>query len=314
MHKILESLNKIDVKDEVVNSNTTLITESEIIDNAKLKESLQAEYKPAQWKQEINKKTLEEGASVDSIAHAIMRRLEARRPEVFSKYGVEYVNNAVQNVASFHEGAEELGTSDISIMVREVLKDLAEKIDESTSHNTKYGVRIRYLNKKGQIVIKEVWFTSNEARAKYLIDCEDGKYGGFLNIESWADHNESTQVGDSENHVTWNKINRNGDMPHIDKYQHTDLNEYGTEQMTVPTGNTTTPTQPAAQGSYTTATSQKVSSDPAAKVTPKVTTADTSSTPDPTAQMDALTTKMKAPGFFDTPAGKQVAQILGNMK
>jgi hypothetical protein len=71
--------------------------------------------------------SINEGASTESITNAILGRIERTMPEVFSRYGDEYVYQVVSDIASFYEGAEELGSSDISAMVHSVMKHLNDK-------------------------------------------------------------------------------------------------------------------------------------------------------------------------------------------
>ncbi len=70
---------------------------------------------------------INEGASTESITNAILGRIERTMPEVFSRYGDEHVYQVVSDIASFYEGAEELGSSDISAMVHSVMKHLNDK-------------------------------------------------------------------------------------------------------------------------------------------------------------------------------------------
>lgn len=70
------------------------------------------------------KQKLKEGISSEELADAIVYRLERQHPEVFSRYGDEVVGDVVADVADFHAGAEELGSSDLSIMVHQVMKQL----------------------------------------------------------------------------------------------------------------------------------------------------------------------------------------------
>jgi hypothetical protein len=79
------------------------------------------------------KKTLSEGISEQDLADVLFSRLEYRYPDIVRRYGMEVVGDAVSNVASFHAGAEELGSSDISIMIKQILKQLENyALDEAT--------------------------------------------------------------------------------------------------------------------------------------------------------------------------------------
>lgn len=67
------------------------------------------------------------GASAEAVANAIYRRLGSSWNRYFSKdcdIRVDELATAVDEVAEFHAGCEELGSSDISIMVKEVLEKL----------------------------------------------------------------------------------------------------------------------------------------------------------------------------------------------
>jgi len=75
-----------------------------------------------------------EGISEQDLADTLFYRLEARYPDIVTRYGHEVVGDAVLDVASFHAGAEELGSSDISIMIREILKRIESRgLDEAQS-------------------------------------------------------------------------------------------------------------------------------------------------------------------------------------
>ena len=82
----------------------------------------------------FTKTILSEGISERDLAEVLCNRLEYKYPDVIAQYGHEVVADAVMGVASFHAGAEELGTSDIGIMLRQILRELEHgqhKIDES---------------------------------------------------------------------------------------------------------------------------------------------------------------------------------------
>ena len=66
------------------------------------------------------------GISAEDLANSIFYRLERMYPDIVTKYGHEVVGDAVLNVAEFHSGAEEIGSSDIR-MVKEVLRELGRK-------------------------------------------------------------------------------------------------------------------------------------------------------------------------------------------
>lgn len=55
------------------------------------------------------------------VFRAIMRRLENAYPDVFTQYGYDVVEEAVNDQASFVGNVEEIGSSDISGWTRQVL-------------------------------------------------------------------------------------------------------------------------------------------------------------------------------------------------
>ena len=70
---------------------------------------------------------------VDSIASAIIRRITnniGQHQELLMKAGPDGVMNAARDVASFHAPVQELGSSDVSIMVREVYREVGVEYPE----------------------------------------------------------------------------------------------------------------------------------------------------------------------------------------
>lgn len=67
----------------------------------------------------------DEGASVEDIASAITRRMMSMSNfgKIVREIDIIDLNDAIEDVAQFHEGGD-LGSSDVSIMVKEVLKQL----------------------------------------------------------------------------------------------------------------------------------------------------------------------------------------------
>jgi hypothetical protein len=75
---------------------------------------------------------LNEGISAQDLADVLYNRLTMRYPDVVNRYGHEVVGDIISDVASFHEGAEELGTSDIGGMIRQIINKLENyNIDEA---------------------------------------------------------------------------------------------------------------------------------------------------------------------------------------
>jgi len=73
----------------------------------------------------------EDGATAEevggAIAHRFMNNTDLMKKALEKAGGPEGLMQAIDSVADFHAGAEELGSSDISIMVREVLHELGIK-------------------------------------------------------------------------------------------------------------------------------------------------------------------------------------------
>lgn len=95
---------------------------------------------------------------VDSIANAIIRRITnniGQHKELLMKAGPDGVMNAARDVASFHAPVEELGSSDISNMVREVYREVGVDYPEMNEG------RVKAVS----IDLKEL--TDEEFKAKY---------------------------------------------------------------------------------------------------------------------------------------------------
>lgn len=87
--------------------------------------------------EEPMKEAPEYGASKESIVDAIMGRIHHGHLDqalaAIREHGIESFNDAVESEASFHAGAQELGSSDISGMVKSVFRRLG--MQESTQES-----------------------------------------------------------------------------------------------------------------------------------------------------------------------------------
>ena len=95
---------------------------------------------------------------VESIASAIVRRILnniGQHKELLMKAGPEGVLNAAKDVASFHVPVEELGSSDISSMVREVYREVGVEYPEMNEGKVK------------EVSIDLEELTDEEFKAKY---------------------------------------------------------------------------------------------------------------------------------------------------
>lgn len=80
-----------------------------------------------QWNEDDN------NDSVDAVKGAITRRIIGAHPDWITRYGVEVVIDAIDDVADFVGDVEEIGSSDVSGWTRQVhqhLKDRADRVDE----------------------------------------------------------------------------------------------------------------------------------------------------------------------------------------
>ena len=87
---------------------------------------------PDQFNREMSEGEYDED-QVESIQTAIIRRITnniGQHQELLMKAGPDGVMNAARDVASFHAPMEEIGSSDISIMVREVYNEVGVEYPE----------------------------------------------------------------------------------------------------------------------------------------------------------------------------------------
>lgn len=68
----------------------------------------------------------EDQDSIDAVENAVLRRISIQHTDLLSKYGPAAVMAAVRDVAEFAggDGLDEIGSSDVSIWVRQVVQDL----------------------------------------------------------------------------------------------------------------------------------------------------------------------------------------------
>ena len=91
-------------------------------------------------------------ADIESIQSAIIRRILNSindHSELLKKAGPEGIMNAASDVASFHAPMEEIGTSDISIMVREVYREVGVDYPEDEVAEAKD--KVMYDPKTGKL-------------------------------------------------------------------------------------------------------------------------------------------------------------------
>lgn len=106
-----------------------------------------------------------EGISQEDLANVLCHRIEMRYPDIYKKYDYDAMYNAVDDVASFHAGAEELGSSDISMMIRQVFKRLEESegLDEGIARGPKEKKLFELLEAWGYFISLKTSKIANDA-------------------------------------------------------------------------------------------------------------------------------------------------------
>lgn len=66
----------------------------------------------------------ESASNAEAVASAIYRRLDIVYPEVFKQYEPELIEYVVADVARSYQDLEELGSSDVSVIVTQVISEL----------------------------------------------------------------------------------------------------------------------------------------------------------------------------------------------
>jgi len=168
-------------------------------------------FKGMQSNKPLKNNLLKEGISQQDLANSLFFRLERLYPDIVSRYGHEVVGDAVMDVADFHAGAEELGTSDISVMVKQIIKRLEEiGLDESEhlelKDKTDYRKKLATLQKiqLDPETVKDRALVAALIRRKIRLD-KEAKEKGFAEQQSVAEDFENL---DSEqrkiyNHIKW---------------------------------------------------------------------------------------------------------------
>jgi len=96
---------------------------------------------PGGWRKYRTKPAgkLSEGEdTTEAVANAIIRRITTQYLDVLSKYGPAAVMAAVDELASHYHDLEEIGSSDVSIWTKEVIKDLESGYYDDLKEDTAY--------------------------------------------------------------------------------------------------------------------------------------------------------------------------------
>jgi len=105
----------------------------------------------------------EDGASAEDIASAITRRMMAHPKfgALVREIDIIDLNDAIEDVAQFHQGGD-LGTSDVSNMVRDVLKQLKKEDALSEEQDLKEMIGYYTIMLNGKVVARGVRATSEK--------------------------------------------------------------------------------------------------------------------------------------------------------
>jgi hypothetical protein len=140
-------------------------------------------------------------ANIESIQSAIIRRILNdinQHSELLKKAGPEGIMNAASDVASFHTPMEEIGSSDVSIMVREVYREVGVdypelKEERDIDDNEEVCVycgdprddKLGCCDENHWETKKEFDDNMNEAKDKVTYDPKTGKLTGWEHEGDW---------------------------------------------------------------------------------------------------------------------------------
>jgi len=90
-----------------------------------------SEYKPTVGDEPLDEQGVAEGHETNPVVNAITRRIMVQRPDLLKQYGPVAVGQAIDDVADFVGGVEEIGSSDVSGWVRHVEQMLQDNPPEA---------------------------------------------------------------------------------------------------------------------------------------------------------------------------------------
>jgi hypothetical protein len=151
-----------------------------------------------------------QGASVQDITDAITRRMMSNgvANKLLRAHGLDAVIDAISGVAYHHEGAEELGSSDISIMVKQVMQELGmhedavseEEVDEAgTNLGGKIGAGALALGLGATVVGMQ----GDDKQVPYMV--KPGQHGGYEVVLKRNPSHELVNFDDKEAAYAWIK-------------------------------------------------------------------------------------------------------------
>lgn len=140
----------------------------------------------------VDPSMLGEGADVNEIAGAITYRMIRQNADVIGEFGPDVVGEVIEQVAMSHAGAEELGSSDISIMVKQVLDELTRRLpaldvtEASTSRLKEFAINIEtgpHESKTVKVRASNLQAAGKLALNDFLSDYPYMKDRAYVNID-----------------------------------------------------------------------------------------------------------------------------------
>ena len=162
-------------------------------------DDLQAEFEELTGQETTNEGEWQED-DVESIQSAIIRRILnniGEHGELLKKAGPDGVMNAARDVASFHAPMEEIGSSDVSIMVREVYREVGVEYPEM-----------------------------NEAKDTIKYDPKTGKLTGWEHEGDWKKQTTKKDPVGKIHHMSDLARRRTEKMADKENVEETDYSEY----------------------------------------------------------------------------------------
>jgi len=166
------------------------------------------------------------GMSADELVGAISYRIQRQRLDLIKTYGLDAVMDAVDQVASFHEGIDELGSSDVSAMVNDVERQLgAGPVDDD------YTDRAMRKGEMGDYSVEEDAADPKNLDMTNLdfgdMDKEPLDFTEAMKRE-WENYIVEA-MGKSPNRELWDQVRSKGVVPSINRERYTDMSGEGLE-------------------------------------------------------------------------------------
>lgn len=148
-----------------------------------------------------------DGATVENITDAITHRMMASgmATKVLRAHGLDKTIDAISDVAHHHAGAHELGSSDISIMIKEVLQNLGMTEDAVSEEETDEGIgkNIAAGALAAGIGAGAVAMQGDDKQVPYMVKADP--HGGYEVVLKRNPSHELVNFDDKEQAYAWIK-------------------------------------------------------------------------------------------------------------